>query len=426
MTTITSSRFYATARLGLIGMIVLICRFSRAQPAVGPADATTNGMVWSNFFSTLQQMTNRPLPELLNAAQAGNDQAQYAYWVRETAEACGKRDRLFDLVNSNESRFSFQEQQTMYGEQKAMREKWAAAPAGEAERAAATNDYFALDFLYSKAGQDAIKRGVKAFVWLEKSADQGFAPAEFEAAMYYMDLSGWEIVQKDRIKGSNFLTRAAGHAFPRAQYQLAKIYLEGTVFPPDLGRAIVYFQKAVDQGNTLAQLYANGNGRPRGDWDSPVALLRKAAQNGNLRAMHALGDRLRTGMGTPVDYVQAMYYYDHGRDGAISTEISDGLLDEEREPRHGIVPEFRDYAKAYSVYWKAAGLSNAVAQIEMGDMYATGRFVPKDDLIAFRWYDLAAASGNAIAIEKREHIKTLLSPEQKIEAQQPPGTAAGK
>ena len=57
----------------------------------------------------------------------------------------------------------------------------------------------------------------------------------------------------------------------------------------------------------------------------------------------------------------------------------------------------KDDAKARQWYEKAAVQGNAWAQAQIGQLYATGRGVPQDYITARGWYEKAAAQGNAWA-----------------------------
>ena len=56
-----------------------------------------------------------------------------------------------------------------------------------------------------------------------------------------------------------------------------------------------------------------------------------------------------------------------------------------------------DYAQALKMFRQLATKGNAVAQFNLGLMYANGRGVSQDDEEAVRWYRLAAAQGYARA-----------------------------
>jgi uncharacterized protein len=50
-------------------------------------------------------------------------------------------------------------------------------------------------------------------------------------------------------------------------------------------------------------------------------------------------------------------------------------------------------------------------------MYANGRGVPQDYIIAHMWLNLAAASGDKNAVTNRDRVAALMTPTQVAEAQ---------
>jgi uncharacterized protein len=57
------------------------------------------------------------------------------------------------------------------------------------------------------------------------------------------------------------------------------------------------------------------------------------------------------------------------------------------------------------------------ALFELGILYATGRDVATDLVVAHKWFNLAAARGNASALERRLELAREMSAEQIAEAQ---------
>lgn len=357
-------------------------------------------------------------PELLRAAEAGEAQAQYFYWSRQEKEANEEEGRLYDEIFALEHRLKGDEQQWAEA-------RWGAGARVELGKVPQYGDSGAQISLDRQKVDQVIQRAVKAFEWLERSANQGLPLAEYDAAIRYLGESGWMIIKMDESKGLSFLQRAADHGWAAAQYKLGEACLVGEFLPRDIPKAIAYLQKAADQGGprsqyTLAQLYANGEGVPRSDADSPVALLRKSAGSGNHLALHALADRYRTGLGVPVDYVRSIRLYQaaleaeakissypQGRDADIF-QFLDGNLD----PRPGFNGDFINFAKVLSIYLKATEREDAAAMSQLGDWYVAGRFVPKDLVQACRWYNRAAVRGAPDAVEKRDRMKARLSSDQ--------------
>ena len=95
---------------------------------------------------------------------------------------------------------------------------------------------------------------------------------------------------------------AAGKGLPRDSRQLVADYTQ----------AALWYRKAADQGNTVAQvhladLYRDGRGVTR-DPAQAVTWYRKAAELGDPGAQGTLGILYSVGMGVTQDYVEAYYW----------------------------------------------------------------------------------------------------------------------
>jgi len=66
---------------------------------------------------------------------------------------------------------------------------------------------------------------------------------------------------------------------------------------------------------------------------------------------------------------------------------------------------------------KAAELGDARAMSNLGFMYAEGRGVPKDDVLAYMWVNLSGAHGDENARELRDMLEKWMSGNQIEEAQ---------
>ena len=63
-----------------------------------------------------------------------------------------------------------------------------------------------------------------------------------------------------------------------------------------------------------------------------------------------------------------------------------------------VIPVAVDAQNPSADYWRArAEAGEAIAQYNLGVLYATGRGVPRDDAEAVRWWRLAAEQGYAYA-----------------------------
>ena len=79
------------------------------------------------------------------------------------------------------------------------------------------------------------------------------------------------------------------------------------------------------------------------------------------------------------------------------------------------VPE--DDVEAVRWYRLAAEQGDADAQSNLGLMYDHGEGVPEDDVLAYMWWNLAAAQGNANAQGNKDIIEKRMTREQIGEAQ---------
>ena len=69
-------------------------------------------------------------------------------------------------------------------------------------------------------------------------------------------------------------------------------------------------------------------------------------------------------------------------------------------------------------WWRrAANQGDNSAQVSLGWMYQSGEGVLKDYVLAYKWYNLAAAQGNKQAPKFRGNLVKLMTPSQIAEAQ---------
>lgn len=66
---------------------------------------------------------------------------------------------------------------------------------------------------------------------------------------------------------------------------------------------------------------------------------------------------------------------------------------------------------------KTAEQGNTEAQVDMGILYEFGFNMPKNDVNALAWYMRAAEQGNALAVARRDQLRSRMKPEE-IEAAQ--------
>ena len=78
----------------------------------------------------------------------------------------------------------------------------------------------------------------------------------------------------------------------------------------------------------------------------------------------------------------------------------------------------QDDAEAVRWYRLAAEQGYVIAQTNLGVMYSTGQGVPEDIVLAYMWYNLAVAQGRDIAQGIKDILEQRMNHEQIDEAQQ--------
>lgn len=149
----------------------------------------------------------------------------------------------------------------------------------------------------------AIERKVKI---IREAAERGDREAQYNFGILYWD---GNYIEKNRVKSIEWYQKSADQGYIPAQCNLGVIYYAEKNFP----KAIELFRKADAQGNPHAQhnlglCYANGNGVTKDEVEA-VKWFRKAAEQGLPDAEYELGDRYANGTGVPIDMTKAMEWY---------------------------------------------------------------------------------------------------------------------
>ena len=130
---------------------------------------------------------------------------------------------------------------------------------------------------------------VKALEWLQKSANQGNAPAQNGLSVMYLKGLG---VAKNEAKALEWLKKSAVQGYPKAEYNLAMLYKKGQVIDKNEQQAAAWLQQAALQGDAKAQtdlgvMYESGIGVPQST-ALAIEWLQKAAAQGNSEAKNRL------------------------------------------------------------------------------------------------------------------------------------------
>lgn len=172
-----------------------------------------------------------------------------------------------------------------------------------------------------------LKEGV---IWLQQSANRGYADAQYELGQMYISGQG---VKQNLDQGARWLLTAARRGHAGAQFNFGLLYQQGKV-PLSSNLVAVYKQSnsedfnfqqagkwylaAADQGhgaaqNNLAFLYLHGKGLEQSD-DSAFRWFNEAAGQGVADAQYNLGLLYEQGKGSPLDLQEALFW--HGKAAA--------------------------------------------------------------------------------------------------------------
>ena len=191
----------------------------------------------------------------------------------------------------------------------------------------------------------------KAFDWFKKSAEQGYAAAQFEIGFCYRTGKG---IQQDYKKAFEWFKKSAEQGYATAQFCLGLCYSYGRGVQENYKKAFEWFEKSVEQGIFLAQrelgiLYAQGLGVKQDD-SKAVELYRKAAEQGDSVALNNLGYMYEHGRGVPQSYEEAFKLYSKAAKGKGNVSKSIWHLGDFYENGKGVQ---KDYNKALDLYKQA-------------------------------------------------------------------------
>ncbi|WAW09860.1 sel1 repeat family protein [Oxalobacter vibrioformis] len=261
--------------------------------------------------------------------------------------------------------------------------------------------FFPLFFfvLYMVFGSLAHASGGDTFSAVKSRAEKGEVAAQLELALRYAEGDG---VSMDYKKGFYWLKKSADNGYAVAQFNLGLIYEQGMYeVPQDLEKAVFWYRKAADQGDVEA-LFSLGafylkHDRNTGKATVPMA---KAAEQGHAGAQYFLGMLYERGDGVEPDREIAIaLYQDAARQGLAAAR--------ERLAALGVGnPAFSaDYDKSsFAAVLAAAEGGNPAAQLQMANMLLDGDGIEPDKDKAVKWVNQSVAQGYAPAM----HVLSMM------------------
>jgi len=235
---------------------------------------------------------------------------------------------------------------------------------------------------------ETIKKYVKAtgqgtqnsFEALKHAAEHGEANAQFALGMAYADGNDRLGVTQNDAEAVKWVRKAAEQENANAQILLGMMYQGGRGVAQDAGEAMKWYHKAANQRDANAQfilgeLYANGYGVARDEAEA-MKWYRLAAKQGNKDAQTALA----TIKNHPTSAAQQ-------KESAQDPEALNNV------PVRAKLIRIQDFETTK----RAAEQGDADAQFALGEMYANGQGVARDETEAMKWYRKAAAQGYKLA-----------------------------
>lgn len=205
------------------------------------------------------------------------------------------------------------------------------------------------------------------------------------------------------------------------QFILGLMYYKGEGTPKDYKQALCWYTRAAKQGHfeaqyKLASMYENGEGTPKDDkqtvyWSiqpsepgPPIAdgFVFVESQAKEVLAGFCLGKY------NAADYYSAFLHCTAAAEREdANAQLILGLMYANGE---GSVPKV--YKQAFYWYTKAAEQGHADAQYMLGLMYADGEDTPKNSVLAYVWWSLAAAQGEEYSRKFMRDIEENMTPDQ--------------
>jgi len=291
---------------------------------------------------------------------------------------------------------------------------------------------------------DAQRQADNLLYWLSKSADQGYVAAKLTLGLALIkggqgkafhtdvniekglglvreaaDAGNWDAqghmaswlqtgykLKANREESDRYWALLDAHTEPEVQLAIAQHYSEADRSQYRAGShtyqgrelsfdetnriAFEWYRKAADQGNdkaiwNLGLMYGQGRGVYK-DEQEAAKYFRSAADLGNSSAMYSLGLAFLYGSGTVKDYAEAYRWF-------LKSANEQG-------------------AGPWTLYSYAGEARNA-----LGYMYENGLGVPKDAVLAYAWYNIAAAGGYDPAKTNLARVEGSLAADELRESQ---------
>ncbi|MDJ0820545.1 MAG: SEL1-like repeat protein [Paracoccaceae bacterium] len=280
-----------------------------------------------------------------------------------------------------------------------------------------------------ETGQLSAKNPAEALRWYRRAAEAGLPLAQRELGTRYLEGMGVEVNADEALR---WLQAAAEAGDPGAMYNLGQAYVSGKVLAQDDARAFRLFDLAagsdLPRGITaLAAMYEAGRGTTA-DPDLAIALYRKAVEAGDRNAAVRLGTLALAGQldGKLAPQRAVPWVVEVARAGDdkaaalawLETQADTGMRNAMTALALLLLDEPDRASDGTDLLQRAAAAGDIRAQGLLGQFYTTGEHgLALDYVAAHTWLNLAAAAGDDEAMQTRDLISELMTPEQVADAQ---------
>lgn len=205
--------------------------------------------------------------------------------------------------------------------------------------------------------------------------------------------------EKAEAFGSNTQLLQALRSLSNSGVNRARIFLGGLIRDSDPVESVKLFTAAAQQGDRRAMValglqLAKGEGVSKADYAEAASWLKKAADLGDVDGMLYYADCLLDGLGVPPDENQAAQLY--SKAAALGSVAAKSKLADLYRRGRG-VPRM-DYAEALRLFQEAAADGFLEAQGNLGVMYMNGEGVPADPAKAVSLWKDGAEKGDGICM----------------------------
>lgn len=248
-----------------------------------------------------------------------------------------------------------------------------------------------VDYFFGKNGCPTDT--LKAINMFRKSAEQGYAPAQFDLGLSYERGYG---VKQNYSEAAEWYRKAADSGNALAQNFLGAAYEEGKGVPRDYSEAVTWYRKSAEQGYALAQYnlgrcYQDGIGVS--DVNLAIEWFQKAAEQNDTDAMRRLYFIYSEGKNIQKDLKKARLWLEKGAESKDKVcEYLKGYNFHFGEDGYPI-----DIKQAVFWYERSANHGYAMAAGHLGSIYSEGELGDKDVSKAIYWYQMASEGGERMA-----------------------------